>query len=158
MILTQEFHADHQKVVAALFGLRQAIAAHDALRVRSILEQAEGLIGPHFKFEELYSYPALEQFIGEGQVKRLVNEHDGVFRSVRRIAELAFKNTWSDSDRKSAQANLDLIYEHPISCDGLTLWMGRLSPEEQKALEARMVEVRRQGTKFSEYHRERQRV
>jgi hypothetical protein len=151
-----EFHADHQKVVAALFDLRQAITASDIARVRSILEGAEALIGPHFKFEELYLYPALEQFLGEGHVKRLVNEHDGIFRSVRRIAQLAQKDTWSDSDRNSAQANLGLIYEHPVSCDGLTLWMERLSSAEQRQLEERMQEVRRQGTKFSEYYLERQ--
>jgi len=57
MILAQEFHADHQKVVAALFELRQAIAAADIQRVRSILEQAEGLIGPQ----------ALRQFRGQAQ-------------------------------------------------------------------------------------------
>jgi hypothetical protein len=152
----QEFHADHQKVVDALFNLRQAIAASDLARIRSILESAEGLIGPHFKFEELYLYPALEQFLGEGHVKRLVNEHDGIFRSVRRIAQLAEKDVWSDPDRSSAQANLELIYEHPVSCDGLTLWMERLSPEEQQQLLEKMSEIRRQGTRFSEYYVERQ--
>ncbi|MCW5979664.1 MAG: hemerythrin domain-containing protein [Bryobacteraceae bacterium] len=156
MTLMQEFHADHQKVVGALFELRQAIAALDITRVRSILEDAEGLIGPHFKFEELYLYPALEQFLGESHVKRLVNEHDGIFRSVRRIAQLAQKEAWSDSDRASAEANLELIYEHPIGCDGLTLWMERLSPTEQQELDDRMQEIRRQGTKFSEYYLERQ--
>ena len=42
------------------------------------------------------------------------------------------------TDRDSAEVNLDLICEHPISCDGLTIWMERLSREEQKGLEERM--------------------
>ena len=28
------------------------------------------------------------------------------------------------------EANLELIYEHPIICDGLSLWMERLLEEE----------------------------
>ncbi len=156
MSLIQEFHSDHQKVVSALFDLRQAIAAHDVSHVRSILNAAEDLVGPHFKFEELYLYPALERFLGEGYVKRLLNEHDGVFRSVRRIAQLAQKDTWSDAETHSAQANLELIYEHPISCDGLSLWMERLPREELERLFDAMQSVRRQRTSLSDYYRERQ--
>ena len=156
MSLIQEFHSDHQKVVNALFELRQAIASRDVGRVRSILEAAEGLVGPHFKFEERYLYPSLEQFLGEVSVKRLLNEHDGVFRSVGRIAELARKDSWSDADAESALANLELIYEHPIACDGLSLWMERMGAEEQQQLLEKMQEVRRQGTRLSEYRRERQ--
>ena len=65
MNLIQEFHTGHQKVVTALFELREAIAHRDIARVRSILGAAEGLVGPHFKFEELHLYPALERFLGD---------------------------------------------------------------------------------------------
>src|SRR5579884_3784091 len=95
MDLIEQFHGDHQKVVDALFALRQAISARDVPRVRQILSEAEGLIGPHFKFEELYLYPALEPFLGEAYGKRLLNEHDGIFRSVRKIAELAKSDSWT---------------------------------------------------------------
>ena len=155
MNLIQEFHTDHQKVVTELFELREAIAHRDIARVRSILGAAEGLGGPHFKFEELHLYPALERFLGETYTKKLYNEHDGVFRSVRRIAQLAQKDSWSEVDYQSAMANLELIYEHPISCDGLSLWMERLSVDEQDQLLEKMRTVREQGTKLSEYYSER---
>ena len=155
MNLIQEFHTDHQKVVTELFELREAIAHRDIARVRSILGAAEGLVGPHFKFEELHLYPALERFLGETYTKKLYNEHDGVFRSVRRIAQLAQKDSWSEVDYQSAMANLELIYEHPISCDGLSLWMERLSVDEQHQLLEKMRTVREQGTKLSEYYSER---
>lgn len=156
MNLIQEFHSDHRKVVNALFNLRQAIMARDIDQVRSILNSAEDVVGPHFKFEELYLYPALERFLGEPQVKKLLNEHDGVFRSVRRLAQLAQKSSWSDAEYHSALSNLELIYEHPISCDGLGLWMERLTQDEQQELAERMQAVRRVGTRLSEYYRERQ--
>jgi hypothetical protein len=143
MNLIQEFHADHQKVVNALVDLREAIMKREVARVRSILGAAEKLVGPHFKFEELYLYPSLERFLGETYSKRLLNEHDGVFRSVRRIAELAQKNDWSEGDHQSALANLELIYEHPISCDGLSLWMERLPAKENEDFLKKMEEIRR---------------
>ncbi len=155
MSLIQEFHSDHQKVVAALFDLRRAISARDIPRVRAILGAAEGLVGPHFKFEERYLYPALEPFLGETYTKKLYNEHDGVFRSVRRIAQLAKLDSWSEAEHQSALANLELIYEHPIACDGLSLWMERFTDTQQTDLHQKMQEVRRQGTTLSEYYRER---
>jgi len=156
MSLIQEFHSDHQKVVGALCDLRQSIVKRDIPQVRTILGAAEKLVGPHFKFEELYLYPALEPFLGESYTKKLYNEHDGVFRSIRRIGQLAERDSWSESDHQSATTNLELIYEHPIACDGLSLWMEKLPEEEQRGLFEKMSEVRRQGTSLSEYYRERQ--
>lgn len=155
MSLIGEFHADHQKVVSALFELRTAIANRDLSQVRTILGAAEKLVGPHFKFEELYLYPALEPFLGESYTKKLYNEHDGVFRSIRRIAELARKDSWTESEHQSAATNLDLIYEHPIACDGLSLWMERIPPSKQDELFEQMNNVLRQGTTLSEYYLER---
>ncbi len=156
MGLIEDFHADHRQVVDALFELRQAIAAREVRRVRTILSQADRLVGPHFKFEECYLYPSLERFLGEGYVKKLLNEHDGIFRSVWKLAKLAEKETWSDADVKSAEANLDLIYEHPIGCDGLSLWMERLGAEERDELWKQMHATRRKGTGLFDYYYERQ--
>ncbi len=156
MNLISQFHTEHRQVVDALIELRQAILARDVERAQSLLAGAEGLVGPHFKFEELYLYPALEPFFGEAYGKQLLNEHDGVFRSIRKIADLAQKSSWDDADYTSALANLELIYEHPISCDGLSLWIERLPAKKQEDLFQKMLAVRKQGTKLSEYYRERQ--
>jgi hypothetical protein len=156
--LLGEFHADHQQVVTAPLGLRQAITDTNIPRVRSILETAEGLLGPDFKFEELYLYPVLERFLGGHGVMWLVREHDGVFQNVGKIAQLAQKDEWSEQDYQSAQESLQLIYEHPISCDGLSLlslWMERLPSAQHRHLYERLQEIRRQGTRLSEYARER---
>lgn len=112
--LIWEFHSDHQKVVSTLTELRETISNRDIARVRMLLAATENLAGPHFKFEELYLYPTLERFLGEAYIERLVNEHDGIFRSVRHVAQLAQKDLWSDPEHQSTMTNLDLIYEHPI--------------------------------------------
>lgn len=154
--LISQFHSEHRQVVDALTQLRQAILTRDIGGVQNILSATEGLVGPHFKFEELYLYPALEPFFGEAYGKRLLNEHDGVFRSIRKLAELAQKGSWTDAEHASALANLDLIYEHPIGCDGLSLWIERLPAKEQEHLFQQMLSVGEQGTRLSEYYRERQ--
>ena len=94
MNLIQEFHSDHQKVVNALVELRQAIEARNIPRVREILEAAEGLVRPHFKFEELYLYPTLERFLGEATAERLLVEHDRIFRSVGGIRHPPDNEPW----------------------------------------------------------------
>lgn len=55
--LIGEFHADHAQVVKALMNLRTAIQARDVGKVRATLDEANQLVGPHFKFEEKYLYP-----------------------------------------------------------------------------------------------------
>jgi len=118
MGVIQEFHSDHRKVIQAFFQLRQSIASRNIDEIRRIVTETEPLLGTHFKFEEHYLYPALQRFLGEAYIKRLFNEHDGIFRRLGRIAELARKSQWTDRDAESARINLDLIYDHPISCDG----------------------------------------
>src|SRR6266542_2954651 len=100
--LISEFHADHARVVQALLDLRTAIQARDPGRVGTTLDAANQLVGPHFKFEELYLYPQLKGFVGEAGLKRLLTEHDGIFRSVAALADLAAKERWSPADAEAA--------------------------------------------------------
>lgn len=153
--LIQEFHSDHAQVVQALVDLRSSIQARDPAGVRSTLDGANRLVGPHFKFEELYLYPELRQFVGEAGMHRLLMEHDGVFRGVAALARLASNDTWTDEEAQNAQAYLDLIWEHPISCDGLSLYIERLRGDVQKALLGKMNAMRRQGTTLLDYRKER---
>lgn len=154
--LVGEFHSDHTKVVQALIDLRGAIQARDPAKVKSILGEANKLVGPHFKFEELYLYPKLTEFLGKGGVTRLLTEHDGIFRSVAALLELANEDSWTEPDAEAAATNLELIREHPVTCDGLSLYIERLPNEVQTSLLQAMEEVRRQGITLLEYRKERQ--
>lgn len=153
--LVQEFHSDHTKVVGALLDLRQAISRRDPAQVTKTLNQANRLVGPHFKFEERYLYPRLIAFVGEAGLMRLLNEHDGVFRGVGRLLTLTGKDDWSESDAQSAAAALELIWEHPITCDGLSLYIERLPRSVQANLLNRMEELRQEGITLLEYQKER---
>jgi hypothetical protein len=153
--LVGEFHADHTQVVQALMDLRSAIRARDLARVRATLDAANKLVGPHFKFEELHLYQSLKEFTGEAGMYRLLMEHDGVFRGVAALLNLAARETWSEAEARAAEAYVELIWEHPITCDGLSLYIERLPAAVQTELLDRMEELRRQGTTLLEYRKER---
>jgi hypothetical protein len=153
--LTGEFHADHTQVVQALLDLRDAIAARDPLRVRATLGGANRLVGPHFKFEERHLYPSLTPFLGETRIQKLINEHDGIFRAVGNLVSLAGKDSWTEAEAASAAANLEMIWEHPVTCDGLSLYVERLPAGTQSALLDRMEELRSEGTTLLQYRIER---
>lgn len=153
--LVTEFHSDHNKVVEALLNLRAAIRARAPARVRETLNHANQLVGPHFKFEELYLYQSLKEFTGEAGMHRLLIEHDGVFRGVAALLNLAIKENWSEADAKTAEDYLELIWEHPITCDGLSLYIERLPRSVQTDLLHQMQQVRREGTTLLEYRTER---
>ena len=69
--------------------------------------------------------------------------------------ELASKDTWRETDAKTAEAYLDLVWEHPVTCDGLALYIERLPAGIQAALLNKMEDLRRQGTTLLEYRKER---
>jgi hypothetical protein len=153
--LVAEFHDDHTKVVQALMDLRNAIRARDPARVRATLDKANTLVGPHFKFEEQHLYLSLREFTGEAGLHRLLMEHDGVFRGVGALLSLAAKDKWTEADAKTAEEYLDLIWEHPITCDGLSLYIERLPEDTQDSLLKRMDALRREGTTLLEYRKQR---
>lgn len=153
--LVGEFHSDHAKVVQALLDLRSAIKSCDSRKLGTTLSEADKLVGPHFKFEELHLYPSLKPFIGEIGIMRLLAEHDGVFRGVAALVDLASKETWGASEAEAAAANLELIWEHPITCDGLSLYIERLPAAVQSTLVGQMEKLRREGITLLEYRKER---
>ena len=153
--IIQEFRADHQRIRGTLVRLRQAIMKADIPEVRRILRSADGLLGSHFKFEELHLYPALTGFVGEDGVRQLIREHDSIFRSVGNLATLAAMEVWSDGERQSALESLALIGDHPENCDDLCQYIAHLPAGEHAALLDHMQAIRLQRPAFSDYARER---
>jgi hypothetical protein len=156
--IIQEFRADHQRIMGALVRMRQAITKGDIPEVRSIVDSADGLLGSHFKFEELHLYPALTGFLGEDGVRQLIGEHDSIFRGVGQLAELARREAWSDGERGSALKSFALVGDHPETCDDLCRYIEQLPTSQQTALLDRMQAIRLQRPTFSEYALERRRV
>lgn len=153
--LIKMFHEEHAEVVQALVDLRIAIQSRNPAQVRATLDLTNELIGPHFKFEELYLYPQLKEFLGEPGIMRLLNEHDAILRGIWSLRKLATMDTWTSPDAESAAAALELMWGHPIRCDGLCLYIERLPDHVQSELLEQLQELRRQGTTLLEYQNER---
>ncbi|MBI3697109.1 MAG: hypothetical protein HY238_20020, partial [Acidobacteria bacterium] len=71
------------------------------------------------------------------------------------LVGLAAKDAWTESDAQAAAANLDLIWEHPVTCDGLSLYIERLPADTQAGLLALMEAQRREGTTLLDYRKQR---
>jgi hypothetical protein len=153
--LLREFHADHQQIVEALLALRRALCDADRSGLRAALKQADGLLGPHCKWEEIFLYPVLTPVLGEVRVQRLVTEHDGVFRSLTRLSQLAYVPRWSEADQRAAHEHWSLLVEHATNCEALARYVGLLPPDTLTRLGEGLWALRRQGGTLSEYCRER---
>jgi hypothetical protein len=100
-------------------------------------------------------YAALTRLLSESYTQQLLNELNGI-RSVQTPAELAQTGSWSRVEKECARANRDRIYGHPISCNGLSLWVERLPAEEREDMLQEMQEMHRQKTRLADYWKQRQ--
>lgn len=153
--LIQEFHADHKQIIEVLRGLHRAISNGDLPGMRSSLAHADRLLGPHCKWEEVFLYPALTGLIGEVAIQRLMTEHDGVHRTLRRMAELAQGGRWSEAERRAVHEHWSLLVEHTMNCDGLSRYIPLLPEDLQRQLADGLWAIRRQGVRLADYCRER---
>jgi hypothetical protein len=155
MDLASEFQADHQRILDALLAVRGVICEGTPSRLHAILDRADRLLGPHCKWEEVFLYPALAALVGEVAVQRLITEHDGVHRSLQRLAELARVPRWSDAERRAAHEHWGILIEHLTNCDALSRYIPLLGPDMLRQLGEGLWAIRRQGITLSGYCRER---
>jgi hypothetical protein len=153
--LLHEFHADHQRIVDTLLTLRRALCQADRARLRAALDDADRLLGPHCKWEEVFLYPALSGLVGEVRVQRLMTEHDGVYRSLRRLTDLAGLRVWSDAERVAAPEHWGLLVEHATNCDALGPYVALLPSQRLSECAQGLWALRRSGVRLAEYCRER---
>jgi hypothetical protein len=113
-----------------LFDLIEAFRAGDTVRARNLLVEITALTGPHFRYEEESLYPSLVEVFGRDYVDKLLADHDGAVRTVRRLIELAAEHSLDDSQRDEAVAGAQSILPHVSDCDGLSIMVERF-PEER---------------------------
>jgi hypothetical protein len=153
--LLHEFHADHQRIVDTLLTLRRALCDASRAHLCAALDEADRLLGPHCKWEEVFLYPALSGLVGEVRVQRLMTEHDGVYRSLRRLAELAGLRVWSDAERATAHEHWGLMVEHVVNCDALGRYVALLAPDRLSQCAEGLWALRRQPLRLADYCKER---
>jgi len=126
---TDVFRTEHRGVRDLLLDLVEAFRLRDTERVRELVAAVDAATGPHFRYEEESMYPQLVAIFGVEYVAKLLADHDGAIRNVRRLYELA------EHDRltpRQAETGIELtrgILPHVSDCDGLSIMVETL-PED----------------------------
>ncbi len=127
---TDVFRQEHRAVRDRLFDLIEAFRAADTARARALLVEITALTGPHFRYEEESLYPSLIEVFGRSYVDKLLDDHDGAVRTVRRLIELASQDNIDGRESDEAVAGVQSILPHVSDCDGLSIMVERF-PEDR---------------------------
>ena len=142
----EEMNRDHKKVRDILLKLIEDIENRDVEGALEMLLELDKLGGPHFRAEEETMYPILKRFFGEEYYNRLLEEHDRVIRAGRKIAETLGKGSITDDEAEELIRLIrNEILPHPVTCEGLGIFMERLSEDELNKIAESIEEARREG-------------
>lgn len=145
-----EFRNDHRKVRDSILAITEAIGKKDVKKAREILGELNDLVGPHFRYEEEYLYPALRKFLGD-YVGQLLGEHDGVIETAKKCATLLQKESLTEEEAEDARKAAMALLVHVSNCDGLAILSERFTSEELEELGRRFEESRKAGIPLLEW-------
>jgi hypothetical protein len=120
---------EHRAIRDALLNLIQAFRnRRDLPGVRRYLIEAAALSGPHFRYEEEALYPALAAVLDDGQVRKLLSDHDRTIATVRNLVQLAALNELTHEDAHEGMCTARSLLPYVFECDGVSI-MADLLPE-----------------------------
>ena len=134
-----EFREDHRKVRDGILDITEALKRRDVKKARGILGNLNTLVGPHFRYEEEYLYPALRKFLGE-YVDQLLSEHSKVIDTAKACANLLGKDKLTNKESEDARQAAMAPLVHVSNCDGLAILSERFNKKELDDLGKRLAE------------------
>jgi hypothetical protein len=147
-----ELKADHNKVRDILLDIIEASKRRNAVRALELLVRLDKLGGPHFQWEEEGFYPALERFFGPEYKEYLFSAHDRIILAARKMAEILGKGEITEEDAQKIPVLVRTeILPHPIECEGLTLFSGKLTKKELEAMAKNFEATRKAGLALLEW-------
>lgn len=147
-----EFRSDHAKVRDSLLELIDAISRKDVQRASEILVRLDGLVGPHFRWEEESLYPALERFYGREYLEYLLGAHDRVVKRARELLEVLRKGVITDEQARALISVIRTdVLSHVIECEGVAIFAEKLSREELNKLAADLERARKENVPLLEW-------
>jgi hypothetical protein len=145
-----EFREDHRFVRDSVLEIAAALEEKDVERAREILGRINVGVGPHFRYEEEFLYPALRNFLGD-YVDDLIHEHDGAIATARACAELLSKDSLTDEEAKAAKKQAMTLLVHVSNCDGLAILSERFGKKELDDLGEKLSDMRKEGVPLLEW-------
>ncbi|MBI2304678.1 MAG: hemerythrin domain-containing protein [Chloroflexi bacterium] len=147
-----ELKADHVQVRDILLDIIEAANRRNATKALELLLRLDKLGGPHFQWEEESFYPALERFFGPEYKEYLFSVHDRIIRAAKQLAEILGKGEITEEESRKIPAVIrSEVLPHPIECEGLTLFSGKLTKEELEAMAEHFEATRKEGLALLEW-------
>jgi hypothetical protein len=143
------FLEDHRHLTRGLVALLHALDEGDDVEARRQAELLDRNVGPHMAFEEQAFYPTLRELLPE-RVPDLYEEHDAGQEVVRRLLVDPREGPLDASERHALAGEVRTMLAHAEACGTLLSHLDGLSQERRRALLETLLELRRQGIRWTE--------
>lgn len=148
--LFDAFHKDHAVLGRGLYEIETKLRGHDIEAAKASAERLDRDAGAHIAFENQYFYPALRRLLGGEVVDRFYQEHGEGLELIRSLAQIPTGGELTDKRRRELLAEAELMQRHVVECGELFGALGRIPPEEQKALHAELLRLRKVAPRWTE--------
>ncbi len=147
--LRDAFVEDHRHLTRGLNRLLKTLRAGDVESGVQIAEELDRTAGPHIQFEEEVLYPEIARTRGSEFTGRLYDEHGQALRAIRTLLD-ADPEELPASAREQVIQDAQTGLDHAVSCGTLLSHLTTLPEEIQERLLGRLMELRREGRRWSE--------
>ena len=148
--LQDAFVEDHRKMTMGFYRLRQSLESGEWSEARRLAEEIDRDVGSHIEFEETLYYPRLRRVIGAENINRMYEEHTIGLGLIREIEALGPDAPEKDVCLRLADRCRQML-DHAQSCGTLISHLCDLPEEEQADLLAELRDIRRRGTRWTEF-------
>ena len=149
--LFEAFKQDHAILGRGLHELSAHLRGGDPTAAKSVAERVDREAGAHIAFEEEFFYPTLRRLLGDSEVDRLHTEHDMGLSVIKTLLKMPEDTTPSEDERRTLLKNAELMEAHVAECGELFGAMGRIPPEEQKALYLELLTLREMAPRWTTF-------
>ncbi len=132
--LIRVFGDEHREFRDILLDLIDAFRNRDKRKIRSLLNQAVKIAGPHLRYEEEALYPALKYFFHDTHIAHLLSDHDQLILTIQMLGQLAGLRQIQDEDAFKAEHYIRGVLPHISDCDGLSVMIERLPAAKVRAV------------------------
>lgn len=149
--LAEAFREDHAVLGRGLHEVSQHLRAGNDQAAKARGERIDREAGAHIAFEEEFFYPALRRMLGDAEVDVLYKEHREGLSVIKALAQLPDGAELTEADRRTLLQASESTEIHVAECGELFGVMGRIPPEEQKALYRELLALREESPRWTEF-------
>ncbi len=147
--LLQAFREDHAVLGRGVYEISLHLRSGDFAEAKAAAERVDREAGAHIALEETFFYPVLRRLLGTATVDRLYHEHGEGLAVIKALAALPAGVRPGAAERDRLLRQVELMEAHVAECGEMFGGIGRIAPEEQARLYRALLDLRRQGPRWS---------